>query len=303
MRRKITLVSTDAGPGHNCGLAIGLKKYGDVAVVWENRNLHKLDYLVPDAKYGYRNIPRGGENLIIVGCLAFDRIKKNAHLFAKIRSGYSRIHIIITDGRFPRNPDYYNKIFSNYDVLAHGCKIHFRGKLRTKTFYQPFDLSHFSQTKNEHLTISHSPFGKGKFREKGTDEIIEATDKYNFDLITGVSWKECLIRKAKCHIFVDQIDNDDRDKFKFTTKGYVWPALGKSGLEAMHLGCLVITGGKGYDTDIPAPPVAWCDGNFREVLEYYIKNESERLKLATEGQAWALKYSTYDFAARNVLGI
>ena len=300
MRRKITLVSTDAGPGHNCGLAIGLKKYGNVTVVWENKNLHKLDYLVPDARYGYRNIPNKGDNIIIVGCLAFDRMKFNAHLFARVRSGYDRIHVIITDGKFARNPDYYNKMFGNYNVLAHGCKIHFRGKLPTRTFYQPFDLSHVSQAKSE-FTISHSPFGKKKFREKGTLEIIEATKGYDFDLITGVSWDECLIRKAKSHIFVDQIDHYDRSKFKFRDKQYVWPALGKSGLEALHLGCLVITHGKGYDTDIPAPPVAWCNGNFKEVLEYYIKNENERTEMANEGKKWALQYASYDFAARNVL--
>ncbi len=162
-----------------------------------------------------------------------------------------------------------------------------------------FDLSHIDQTKE--VLISHSPFGPGKFKEKGTDEIIETVKEYDFDLITGVSWNKCLIRKAKSHIFIDQIDHYDRDKFKFTDKDYVWPALGKSGIEAMHLGCLVITHGKGYDTDIPAPPVAWCNGNFKEVLEYYIKNEKERTKLAAEGKEWALKYACYDFAAQQVL--
>ena len=303
--KKITITCVDAAGGHACGLAIGLKKYGTVTPVWRNRNLHKLDYLVPDARFGFKHIPARGDDLIIVSCITYDHLKVvlGESMFNRILKGYTRVHIVITDGHFACSPAYYNNMFTQYDVLTTGCKRNFRGDLPTKTYYQPFDLSMFDKMKNDHLTIGHSPFSKSKFREKGTGEIIKSTDKYNFDLITGVSWKECLIRKAKCHIFVDQIDNDDRDKFKFTTKGYVWPALGKSGLEAMHLGCLVITGGKGYDTDIPAPPVAWCDGNFKEVLEYYIKNESERLKLATEGQAWALKYSTYDFAARNVLGI
>ena len=89
---------------------------------------------------------------------------------------------------------------------------------------------------------------------------------------------------------------------KFKTKDYIWPALGKSGLEAMHLGCLTITYGKGYDTEIPAPPVAWCvKDSFREVLEYYIKNEKERIELAAKQKEWALKYASYDFAAQNVL--
>ncbi len=299
MQRRITLVSTDAGPGHNCGLALGLQKYGTVSVVWENKSPHKIDIDVPNVHYGYNRIPSRGDDIIIVGCLAYDRIFGNVHRKAKVRGGFRRIHIIITDGRFARDPDRYNKLFRNYDVLAHGCKRHFRCKLRTKTFYQPFDLSHIDQTKE--VLISHSPFGPGKFKEKGTGEIIETVKEYDFDLITGVSWNKCLIRKAKSHIFIDQIDHYDRDKFKFTDKDYVWPALGKSGIEAMHLGCLVITHGKGYDTDIPAPPVAWCNGNFKEVLEYYIKNENERIKLAAEGKEWALKYASYDFAAQQVL--
>lgn len=300
MRRRITLVSTDAGPGHNCGLALGLQKYGLVSVIWENKSPHKIDINVPNVKYGYRHINRG-DDIIIVGCLAYDRIFNDVHRRAKIRSNFKRIHIIITDGRFARDPDRYNRLFGEYDILTTGCKKHFRGKLRTKTFYQPFDLSHIDQTKNEQLTISHSPFGKKKYREKGTDQIIEAIEGYNFDLITGISWDNCLKRKAKSHIFVDQIDHYDRSKFKFRDPEYVWPALGKSGIEAMHLGCCVITHGAAYDTDIPAPPVAWCNGNFREVLAYYISHKEEREELAQKGKEWALKYASYDFAAKQVL--
>ena len=301
--RKITITCVDAGGGHACGLAIGLKKYGTVTSVWRNKSLHKLDSLVPGSKFGFNHIPPKGDDLIIVSCITHDHLKivlRQRRLNA-ILGSYKKIHIVITDSRYMRDPDYYNRQFTRYDVSTTGCKRHFRGDLPTKTYYQPFDLSKFDKTKNDNLTIGHSPFTHKKFRQKGTEEIIEVTDKYNFDLITTVSWKECLIRKARCHIFVDQIDHYDTDSFKFTDKNYVWPALGKSGLEAMHLGCLVITHGKGYDTDIPAPPVAWCNGNFKEVLEYYIKNESERLKLAAEGQAWALKYSSYDFAAQQVL--
>lgn len=297
-------MSTDAGPGHNCGLALGLQKYGHVSVVWENKSPHKIDIDVPNVHYGYNHINRG-DDIIIVGCLAYDRLFSNVHRRAKIRSNFSRIHIIITDGRFARDPDRYNHLFREYDVITNGCKRHFRGNLKTKTFYQPFDLSHIDQRKNYDLTISHSPFGPMKFREKGTNEIIKAMNRSfvecDFDLITGVSWDECLIRKAKSHIFIDQIDHYDRSKFKFRDKSYVWPALGKSGIEAMHLGCCVITHGKAYDTDIPAPPVAWCNGNFKEVLEYYIKNEKERNELAQKGKEWALHYASYDFAARNVL--
>ena len=289
----MTLVSTDAGPGHNVGLAKGLEKYGQLTVVWENKNPHGLDYL-HSAQYGYKHIPRTGDDLIVVGALCFDRLGDY---------NYARKHIIITDGRFARYPDKYNSRLTGWDVLTTACKRHFREPLPVKTYYQPFDLSHIATRKSEQLTIAHSPFGPMKYREKGTEQILSTCAKIGvkLDLITGVNWDMCLNRKAKSHIFVDQIDHYDRHKFAFRDPQYVWPALGKSGIEAMHLGCCVITHGKGYDTDIPAPPVAWCNGNFQEVLKYYIKNEKERKEMAEEGRKWALRYASYDFAARNVL--
>jgi hypothetical protein len=295
---QITITCVDSGGGHACGLALGLKKYGDVTAVWQNRNKHGLDYLVPDARFGFHKIPTYGDHLIIVSCITFDRLLTFDRL--QLRDfRYDHRHVIVTDGRFARNPNLYNYLFRSWDVLTTGCKRHFREPYPVKTYYQPFDLEHISRDKE--TLIGHSPFGPIKQREKGTEEIIEATKDYDFDLITGVSWDECLERKAKCHIFVDQIDHYDRDKFQFKNKDYVWPALGKSGIEAMHLGCLVITHGKSYDTEIPAPPVAWCNGNFKEVLNYYINHESERKELAAAGREWALKYASYDFAAQNVL--
>ena len=302
MRKRITLVSTDAGPGHNVGLALGLEKHGQLTVVWENTNLHGLDFLY-QARYGYRSIPNRGDHIIMVGASTFERVRSLPHKFRNIIQNYPRKTVIVTDGRYARNPQHYNHLFRNWEVLTTGCKRHFREPLPVKTYYQPFDLSHIETEKNEHLTIAHSPFVKKKFREKGTDQIVGICSelRLNLDLITGVSWASCLWRKAKAHIFVDQIDHYDRSKFKFRDPEYVWPALGKSGIEALHLGCCVITHGKGYDTDIPAPPVAWCNGNFKEVLKYYIKNEKEREEMAAEGRKWALRYASYDFAARNVL--
>lgn len=297
MSQQITLVSVDCGSGHACELAKGLEKYGEVTKVWQNVNSHGLDYLNLDAKFGYQHIPKSGDDLIIVACITYDRIKD---ILKGLR--YKRVHVIITDGRYARDPDKYNRLFKGYNVLTTGCKRHFREPHPTGTYYQPFDLSHIDQNKPERLTIAHSPFGPAKYREKGTETIVNELANFacDFDLITGVKWGECLQRKAKAHIFVDQVDHYDRDKFKLR-EGYIWPALGKSGIEAMHLGCLVITYGKGYSTEVPAPPVAWVTDNFAETLKYYIYHPTEREELARRGQEWASKYANYDYQAKNVL--
>lgn len=302
MSQQITLVSVDCGSGHACELAHGLAKYGEVTKVWQNMNPHGLDFLNLDAKFGYGKLPASGDHLIIVGCITFNRLE--VYFGSSLRrffSQYGKVHIIVTDGHFARNPDIYNKKFKGLDVICTGCKRHFREPLPVKTYYQPFDLSDIDQTKYKRLLIAHSPFGPVKYEQKGTDKIIEAVRDYDFDLITGVQWDECLQRKAKSHIFIDQIDHYDRDKFKFKSPDYIWPALGKSGIEAMHLGCLVITYGKGYNTEIPAPPVAWVTDNFEEVLNYYIYHPTERAELARRGKEWALKYATPEFMAQTVL--
>ena len=302
--KKITLTCVDAGGGHACGLAIGLKKHGQVTTVWQNRNKHGLDYLVPDAKYGYRKIPYEGDDLIIVSCITFDQLemfygRKLKHLI----KGYDKVHIIVTDGRYARNPDYYNEKFEGFDVITTACKKHFREPLPVKTYYQPFDLSMFDQTKPDKIRIAHSPFVPAKFREKGTQKIVEACRGYDLGILTKMPWKRCMELKATAHIFIDQVDHYDRDKFKFKDFSYVWPALGKSGIEAMHLGCLTITYGKGYDTDIPAPPIVWIDDadQLKGVIDSYMNNKEEISVIAKKQQAWALKYASYDFQAKNVL--
>ena len=308
MSKRITLTCVDCGGGHACGLAIGLKKYGQVTSVWENRNKHGLDYLVPDAKFGYRRIPKEGDHLIIVSCITWDRIKLffGSYGWKRLLRNYGKVHIIITDGRFARYPEQYNPQFEGIDVLTTACKRHFRGDLPTKTYYQPFDLRDIWKEKYTKLTVAHSPFVPAKFREKGTVDIkrIVGLLDVDLDIITGVSWDECLRRKAPAHIFVDQIDHYDRDKFKFRDPDYIWPALGKSGIEALHLGCAVITYGAKHDTEIPAPPVAWVTKDtFEETLLRLVNSPDERDRLAHNGTDWALKYASYDYAARNVLGL
>lgn len=304
--KKSSVVCVDAGGGHNCGLAIGLKKYRDVTTIWLNRNKHGLDSLVPDARYGWKHIPPVGDELIIVSCITYDKLKeyyreRHKHI-RTLFSGYDRTVIIVTDGRFARNPNYYNKEFIGLDVYCNPCKIYWRGNLPVKEYYQPFDLENIDRTKNNVLTVAHSPFVKAKYREKGTNLITAAVHSLglHYDLICNVSWAEALRRKAKAHIFIDQVDH--YDFAKFNAPGYVWNALGKSGLEAMHLECLTITRGKHKVGQIPTPPIVWCDKhNLTDILKYYITRPAERSDIARAQRAWALEYSTYDFAAKNIL--
>ena len=200
---KVTLVCVDAAGGHACGLSLGLRKHCELTTVWMNHNLHGLDHIEPKALFGFENLPPQGDVLIIVSVVTIYCLERYMGIkkYNKFLSGYKEIKAIITDGKIIEDPVRANSKMINMDVFAHLCKIAFRGDLPTKEYYQPFDLSHVEIKKNDKLTIAHSPFVAMKRVEKGTDEIEKGIEKYGdsiiFDLITGVTWEECLKRKAR----------------------------------------------------------------------------------------------------------
>lgn len=66
------------------------------------------------------------------------------------------------------------------------------------------DLSHLYDPSDE-FTVCHAP---SKRDVKGTERVIEACKRaeVKLDLIEDVSWEECIQRKAKCHLLIDQFE-------------------------------------------------------------------------------------------------
>jgi len=280
----------EAGSGHACGLARGLTQFGKVNAHWWKKSAYGpvMDNIFPG---NVGHFDHCEEDSIIVGCGAFDKMKRKP----------KRATIIVTDGGFMRRSEYYNKAFKNYRLFCHPCKIQF-ATIPAKECYQPLgDLTEFVPKikKNNKLSVGHSPFSEINARWKGTEQIVKTVNKFNveFNLITGrINWDKCLYIKSKCHIFVDQIDHFDGDRFGW--RG----GIGKSGLEAMLLDCLVICRGKHPGVNIPPPPIAWCTKeDFEDVLDFYIHNPKERNEKIIAQKEWALKYLSYEFGARNVL--
>ena len=122
----------------------------------------------------------------------------------------------------------------------------------------------------------------------------------NLDVIIDTPWEEAMIRKARSHLFIDQLYNS-ADRYGVNVNHH---SIGKSGIEAMLLESLVFTRGEYIGRKIPAPPVVWIGRkNFIDLVDYYIEHPEEKEAKIKEQKEWALKYTTYDFAARNVLGI
>lgn len=310
----VTLLCVDAAGGHAVGLAAGMAPYCNLTAIWAWPGKHKLEHVYRGAVYGFDQVPDKGDLMIIVSCITYDLFaeflrkerKQNIRNFLR---GYKKTKIIITDGPIMHYPSVYNAKFARYDVYATICKRDFRNGYPTKDYYQPFDLSMYDITKGDRIVIAHSPFKKSKRKEKGTNIILGVIGElqkeydFDFDLISNLPWSKAIERKARAHIFIDQVDHHGAG-LQWPSKDYVWPALGKSGIEAMHLGCLTITAGREYvGQDMPYPPAAWTSKNtLAETLRYYLDNPGERIRLAGEQKLWATTYATHDYMARYVLG-
>lgn len=170
--------------------------------------------------------------------------------------------------------------------------------LSYRPFYQAIpEISLVGVEKSSKKLVSHSPGFKFRSGAKGTFIIEEILGGYQLDIIHSVSWEDCLKRKARSWIFIDQIVSTD-----FGYKG----GLGKSGLEAMLVGSLTLTSGEQPLTlpHFPPPPVILVDeSNLLKTVKHYLTKDAERLSVVDAQQEWVRKYSNVDFVVGNILGL
>jgi hypothetical protein len=288
------LVAAEAGAGHACQLAVALRKYIPLESIYTARSAFGLDWIDPQSKIGAQHIPKKGGTLIVVSAYAYNFVKDVARNF-------DRVIVIMTDSGYMINYKKWNETFRPFEVFVTNCKMQYREGLPTKVYYQPFDLSMYNTKKYNTLTVCHSPFMAERTPEKGTDIIMDVLrrNRIMHDLIMGADWRKCMQRKAKCHIFVDQIKSE----------GGHWdnPAdwkggIGKSGLEAMLLKCYTISRGNFKDYDIPKPPVVECtEKTFESVLLASLKIDRE--PIINQQYEWAKTYLDPDFCAKRILNI
>jgi len=292
------LISMEAGTGHACQLSVALRKYINLNSIYFFKSEFGLDYIDSEANIGFL-LPQEGNILIIVSSQALDAIYN--YFGESYFSRFNRVTVILTDSSFMAEHERINAMIAEFEVFATNCKMQYREGFPTKVYYQPFELS-VDIVKNKKVTACHSPFATSSKKSKGTETIISTFNEIgvDYDLITGVKWEECIERKSRCDIFVDQIEHVAGDKG--IPENWIG-GIGKSGLEAMLLNCAVISRMNAKDYDIPAPPIILCDkDNFKEKLIFYINNESERNNIINKQRLWADKYLSPDFCAKRILG-
>jgi len=115
------------------------------------------------------------------------------------------------------------------------------------------EYNNIDATKPKKPIVCFSPGLGRRDKRKGTGivekgiELAKQKVDFDFDMVIGMTHKECLARKAKAHIFIDQIRPDIGD-------------VGKNGFEALALDCVVLCSvenfekqglGKFYPTNSP----------------------------------------------------
>lgn len=95
------------------------------------------------------------------------------------------------------------------------------------------EYNNIDSTKPKKPIVCFSPGLGRREKRKGTIiiekgiELAKQKVDFDFDMVVGIPYKKCLLRKAKAHIFIDQIRPDIGD-------------VGKNGFEALALNCVVL---------------------------------------------------------------
>jgi len=228
-------------------------------------------------KYPYEKTIQEADEYILVGTFVIRDLPKSFYLNNKVK-------IILVGSCYRREPQKWNRFFKE-----HGWEVHAIADLlkyaKTKNiYYQPFDIN-IEVEKNEELTVCHSPGTPLKFKDKDTLIISETIQRFDvdYDLIIGLSQEETIRRRAKSHIFIDTLNY----------------SYGKSSLEAMLTGCLVMSG---PDPGIEGqPPIVWVTKETLEKeLRYYIKYPKERERKINAQYKWAKKNLSYEAVVKRL---
>jgi len=283
---KICVISIDPTFANGASVVNALREKTEVVAVFQKRDSKGM-YKLCNADYGLENIPEVDQYIILGGGTLQRVVDKIG----------GKVKVVITDTRYRYATNEIDNLIEKVNAevfcmpdLWHLCKF------EKKAFYQPFNINWVKVRKLKQVTLCHSPYSDSKAKVKGTKYITKVfeymKEKYSVDyhIIKGVSWNECLELKSYCQIFVDQF-----------LRGEYIGGIGKSGLEAMLLKCLTISSGKLVETDIPAPPVVWCNRKLYDTIKKYTLNKKLRDETVAKQYRWAKKYTSFDFVSERLL--
>jgi len=216
--------------------------------------------------------------------------------------------VIISDSHYLQETSKIDALIEKYKIevfcmadLWQYCKFPKKMYIHPFVDFDYMDFSHIK--KRDKFTICHSPYHKVETNQKGSREIEQAVKKLkyvtalDYECITDKTWRQTLDIKASCHFFIDQISEGNH----FPQMGYKG-GLGKSGLEAMLLGCLTFCGGDKIVSDVPAAPFIQVDNeSLCKKLLHYKENPFSAQTIQGKQLSWAKKYTNNKYVAKKIL--
>jgi hypothetical protein len=256
------------------------------------------------------------DHLIIINTIALKQIS-----FLIKQKWFKKVTLIVSDSNATKTYDWWTKFVKKYniDVYVMPDKIPYCKNINFKPIYQFMNINNnyyqhidnkFINKKNNILTIGHSASTSQKAKTKGTFQIEkfinELQTKYNINYlqIIGKHHEFALLDTEKCDIFIDQLiyNNPYIDVKSLWDKDIEYKGgIGKSGLEAMHLKCCVVSGGEKYNTEpyFETPPIIWVKYNDFKLIIDQLLNQYEKIQtIANKQYDWIKNYSTKEFAKK-----
>ena len=203
-------------------------------------------------KQNLRPYVEKSELLVICSPITINTImRKTDPNFSKFLKNIKNKVIFITGTEYIKNYKKWNKSLDHMNFNRRFCEAEMIKLNPEKNIFLPHPMEYdISIVKNSRITISHAPGLQERPKKKGTPIIISVINKlkqkydFDYDHIVGVPFNECLKRKSKSHIFIDQINPKVG-------------GIGKNGYEALSLNCITLSSVNGFN-DIPKkirPPV------------------------------------------------
>jgi hypothetical protein len=200
-----------------------------------------------------------------------------------------RTTVLVTDSHLLRDPGFWRDVYrrlAGLQVLAMPDLMPVIGLPDVGPYWPPVAcLEPGARRPHSALRVGHSPSKAERRAQKGSDLIETTCQELGIDLeiVSGLSHRAALERKQTFDLFIDQVSD-------FLFEGTSWHGgMGKSGLEAMAMGCAVLTSGTIANTepDLPMPPVVWTDRERFEKDLRALHGDPERLrKLGHASREW-----------------
>jgi hypothetical protein len=194
-------------------------------------------------------------------------------------------HVLSHDARVAMTPDLCFDWFDG-SYIAHGI-----------------DVERFRYSWRDGRVVGHSPSTPAR---KGTDELLEAVQGLDvtLDVIHGVTYDECLARKAMCNLFFDQAG---REQVAVLGIDHVIGWYANSALEAAVLGIPSIA----HLSDVALERAARSGQDVREscaiintprgaegirqtIAAYFELSPRERQELSVRTRAWTESFHSYE---------